>query len=106
MRCGANQSVQSHKLPWEVWSLGTWKQNLNRRAGQLAPRTLVEVLGTNRVLVEHHRGILGYGTEEILIGATFGLVAVDGKDLRLCCMSREQVFINGTIARIRLEEGT
>lgn len=103
MRLRENQSPMGHKLIREVWSLGTWKQNLKSRAGQLAPRTLVELLGRNRVLVEHHRGILGYGAEEILIGATFGLVAVEGRELRLCCMSREQVFINGTIEAIRLE---
>ena len=83
--------------------MGTWKQNVKSRAGQLVPKTLVEVLGTHRVLVEHHRGILGYGEEEILIGATFGVVSVKGQGLRLCCMSREQVFINGKIESIALE---
>lgn len=65
--------------------------------------TLVEVLGTGRVLVEHHKGILGYGDEEIIVGATFGLVCIRGKELRLCCMSREQLFIAGQIREIALD---
>lgn len=69
----------------------------------MKPRTLVEVLGRSRVLIEHHKGILGYGTEEIMVGATYGMVIVSGEALRLCCMSREQLFISGTISGIRLE---
>lgn len=65
--------------------------------------TLIEVLGTGRILVEHHRGILGYGTEQIRIGASFGAIEVEGQDLRLCCMSRSQLFVAGTIRCIHLE---
>lgn len=67
------------------------------------PKTLVELLGRTRVLVEHHKGILGYGTEEILVGASFGMLSITGKDLRLCCMSREQLFVAGRIDGVRLE---
>ena len=69
----------------------------------IRPRTLVEVLGKSRVLIEHHKGILGYGTEEIAIGATYGMVIVSGEELRLCCMNREQLFISGKIGNLRLE---
>ena len=65
--------------------------------------TLMEVLGTGRILVEHHRGILGYGTEQIHIGASFGIIVIEGLDLRLCCMSRSQLFVAGNIRCIRLE---
>lgn len=80
-------------------------QLAGRTSAALTPRTLVEILGRSRVLVEHHKGILGYGDEEILVGATFGMVCVTGKDLRLCCMSREQLFISGRIDGLRLEGG-
>lgn len=68
-------------------------------------QTLVEVVGNRRVLVENHRGILGYGTEEICVGATFGSLRVLGCGLRLCCMNREQLFISGQIQSISLECG-
>lgn len=81
----------------------TWKQMTRAPAQALTPRTLVELLGKSRVLVEHHRGILRYGTEEIVVGATFGMIVITGSELRLCCMSREQVFISGIIASLCLE---
>ena len=66
-------------------------------------QTLVEILGTRRVLVERHRGILAYGKEEILVGASFGRIRVTGAELSLCCMSREQLFISGKIGQVSLE---
>lgn len=80
-----------------------WKRLTQEPAGRVSPRTLVEIWGQQRVLVEHHRGILGYGSEEILIGATFGLLRIRGAGLRLCCMSREQLFVSGQILGVELE---
>ncbi len=68
-------------------------------------QTLVEIVGNRRALVENHRGILCYGTDEICVGATFGSVRFSGSDLRLCCMNREQLFISGRIQSISLECG-
>lgn len=79
------------------------RQIARRSSEVITPKTLVEMLGQSRVLVEHHRGILGYGTEEILVGATFGVLIISGEELRLCCMSREQLFIAGKIKAVRLE---
>lgn len=80
-----------------------WKHLIQEPAGYVSPRTLVEVWGQQRVLVEYHRGILGYGSEEILVGATFGAIRIRGAGLRLCCMSREQLFVSGEILCVELE---
>ena len=80
-----------------------WKDGIRSPAEQLMPRTLVEVVGKQRVLVEHHRGILGYGTEEILIGTGYGILRINGAELRLCCMNRQQLFISGRIDALALE---
>ena len=83
-----------------------WKERLTGQpeTGR-KPRTLVEIYGTERLLVEHHRGILGYGTECICIGATFGMLVVEGQDLRLCCMSPSQLVIRGELMSLRMEGG-
>lgn len=82
-----------------------WKEHLSGPDGNaLKPRTLVEVYGKTRVLVEQHRGIFGYGTDCIRIGTTYGILVVEGDDLRLCCMSRTQVVIRGQLLGLRLEE--
>lgn len=81
-----------------------WKEKLGALEPEgIRPRTLTELYGNERLLVEQHRGILGYGTECIRIAATFGVLAVEGVELRLCCMSRSQLVIRGKILSIRLE---
>ena len=81
-----------------------WKERLMGDQGNaLMPRTLAEIYGKDRVLVEHHKGIVSYGSERILIAATYGVLAVEGADLRLCCMSRSQLVIRGTILGLRME---
>lgn len=74
-----------------------------RSAEAAAPRTLVEIVGKSRVLIEHHKGILSYDVCEIIAGATFGMIKITGESLRLCCMSREQLFISGKIDGVALE---
>ena len=80
-----------------------WKEGKVSPPEQIMPRTLVEIVGKQRVLVEHHRGILGYGTEEILVGTGYGILRIGGAELRLCCMSRQQLFISGRIDTLTLE---
>lgn len=65
-------------------------------------KTLLELVGQQRLVVERHRGIAGYTGEEVLIKASYGLVCVAGTELRLCCMSREQLCIRGNITQIKL----
>lgn len=75
----------------------SWKEHLPEK-----PRTLTELYGCERLLVEQHRGIVGYGSDCIRIGTTFGILEVCGQQLRLCCMSPTQVVIRGRIAGIRI----
>lgn len=81
-----------------------WKERLAGPEVQaLKPQTLAEIYGQDRLLVEHHKGIVSYGTECIRIAGTFGELVVEGADLRLCCMSRSQLVIRGKLENLRLE---
>lgn len=81
-----------------------WKKRLEELEPEgIRARTLAELYGSERLLVEQHRGILGYSTECIRIGASCGQLVVEGQGLRLCCMSRSQLVIRGKISGIRLE---
>ncbi len=82
-----------------------WKERLSGPEEVLKPRTLVEVYGMDRLLVEHHRGISSYGSERIVICATFGTMTVEGTGLRLCCMSRSQLVIRGQLRGFWMEAG-
>ena len=87
----------------EVSALKNWKEHMAPK--ELKPRTLAELYGRDRLLVEQHRGIVSYGTESIRIAATYGQLVVEGEDLRLCCMSRSQLVIRGRLRYLRMEEG-
>lgn len=83
-----------------------WKKRLGELEPEgLRPKTLAELYGTERLLVEQHRGIVGYSTECIRIGASWGTLVVEGEGMRLCCMSRSQVVIRGKLLGIRMEVG-
>lgn len=82
-----------------------WKSGIRADAGGLRPKTLVELYGNERVLIEEHRGILSYGDEEIRVGTSFGVAVIQGMELRLCCMSRSQLVIRGRIGCVRTEVG-
>ena len=82
-----------------------WKSGIRADAGGLRPKTLVELYGNERVLIEEHRGILAYGDEEIRVGTSFGVAVIQGMELWLCCMSRSQLVIRGRIACVRTEVG-
>ena len=83
-----------------------WKERLSADGTGLKPRTLAEIYGNERILVEQHRGILGYGEECIRIGTSYGELVVEGRGLRLCCMSRSQLVIRGQIECVRTGEGS
>lgn len=83
--------------------MNNWKERLSADGNGLKPRTLVELYGNERVLVEQHRGILGYGSECIRVGTSFGSLTIEGLELRLCCMSRSQLVIRGRIGCLRTE---
>lgn len=86
--------------------MNDWLERLrSMEPEEMQRRTLAELCGADRLLVEHHRGILAYGSECIRIGATFGQLLVEGEGLRLCCMSRAQLVIRGRIRGLRLEVG-
>lgn len=58
---------------------------------------LVEIAGERRVLVENHGGVCQYGPEQICIRVKYGIVSVQGRELELARMSKEQLIISGRI---------
>lgn len=85
---------------------GKWKEKIVRQM-ELSPEPvpglpLVEISGQRRVLIENHRGVSGYGPEQIRIRVKFGEISVRGCGLELARMSREQLVITGRIDFVSL----
>lgn len=66
-------------------------------------RAIVELYGTNRVLIEHHRGITQYSRESICVTVSYGTLRIRGSELELSKMSRQQLIIRGHIMSVSLE---
>lgn len=63
---------------------------------------LVELAGDRRVLIEHHKGVIQYGTEQICVKVKYGTVTIVGMGLELMRMTREQLVICGQIHSVTL----
>ena len=64
---------------------------------------LIEIVGTNRVLLENHKGVIAYGNQEVKVKVSCGVVSVSGSALRLACMSKQQLIIVGRIDSVALQ---
>lgn len=69
----------------------------------LPQETVVEMIGTRRVLIENHLGVSGYSDTQVLVHVKFGWICVNGWDLELLHMSKNQLVIRGHIEGVRLQ---
>lgn len=68
----------------------------------LPGQTIIEVTGDQRLLIEHHKGVVCYGSQEIGIRVGYGTVYIRGFELLLQHMSSQQLLITGCIDTITL----
>lgn len=54
-------------------------------------------LDDRRLLIEKHRGLLAYGTEEIRVAAGFGTLILQGEQLQMRAMNRSELLITGRL---------
>lgn len=68
----------------------------------LPGQPIVEVAGTERVLIENHGGVLSYSRECITVKVRFGCIQICGCGLKIRRMSREQLIVGGRIDSVSL----
>ena len=83
---------------WQRLAEGT---DLSEESFPRAP--IVELAGTNRVLLENHCGIASYSRECVTVKVNYGCVHICGSGLEICRMSRERLVIRGRIEAVRLQ---
>ena len=64
---------------------------------------IVEICGKERVLIENHKGIIGYSCCEIRVKVQNGCVCVCGRHLKLSKMSKTRLVITGGICGVTLQ---
>ena len=86
---------------------GHWIQrivNATQICGEALPHVpIIELAGDKRVLIEHHDGVVEYDTERITILVKYGTVCIQGGDLRLKQMTKEQLVATGRIDSVQIQ---
>lgn len=72
----------------------------------LANLPKISLTGFSELEVEHHDGILEYGTQKIVIGVNLGRVTVEGDHLELKQLSSDLIVVRGTLRMVGLDGGT
>lgn len=77
------------------------QQELGSKVPGILP--IVELAGNSRVLIEHHKGILEYGRERIVIKMAYGSICIQGKRLEISEINGVKVVIFGRIDCLSLQ---
>lgn len=71
-------------------------------AEPLPGKPLVEILSNQSVLIENHKGIIGYNCETVGVKTATGCITIQGNQLILHKISKEQLLIRGQIHCVKL----
>lgn len=86
--------------------MSKWMQRLADRAdlqGEVLPgQPLVEIFGEQRVLIEHHNGVIEYTMEKIRVKMRYGCLCICGSSLELARMNVDQLIISGSIDSVNI----
>ena len=84
--------------------VNSYRQKYQCGNNTVAKKSLLEVYGQSRVLIEHHAGILSYDRDLISVRVVFGSVQIHGARLKLKLLSKEKLIITGEINSIMLQQ--
>ena len=84
-------------------SLTKWTVGSQLPMLALPGRSLIEIVGCSRVLIENHLGVLVYGEHEIVVCVKTGYICITGAVLKLSMMSKEQLVVTGCIHEVKLK---
>ena len=80
-----------------------WLEKLDLPGEPGPTRSIVEIVDADRVLIEHHTGVIRYGTQQICVKVKFGVVSICGNGLELKRMTGQMLVISGRIDGVHLE---
>lgn len=66
---------------------------------------LIEIAGDRRILVERHKGVLGYDDKKICVRLSFGKLQICGCGLKIVHMTKVHLVISGQIQTVVLQRG-
>lgn len=63
---------------------------------------LLHITGSERLLMENHKGLLEYARNRIRIASTAGTVEIEGEGLAIKSVGRDDLLITGAIRSVNL----
>ena len=63
----------------------------------------LSVTGGRQALIENHRGILAYGPEQIVVSTGRGKICLNGSELRLRAMNKNELLVLGKLQSVEWE---
>lgn len=67
-----------------------------------AGKTVTELLGNDRLIIEYHKGIIDYSSDRIIVIVSYGNLSIYGSGLELKNMTSRQLIISGQIYRVEI----
>ena len=63
----------------------------------------VEIVGCLQVRVENHRGVEQFRPSQIILSLPEGRIVIDGQELAIGWVDREDVLVTGQVSGVRFE---
>ena len=77
-------------------------QHTGLQSQPLPGKSIVEIMGDSRILIERHSGITAFNEFSICIKTSFGYLRIAGSSLKIACMSKEQLIVTGNFDSVSL----
>lgn len=61
----------------------------------------VTQIGNRQLYIENHRGVLHFSPEKLILNLSVGRLEIEGKELVIRAILKEEVFLEGMIEQIR-----
>lgn len=84
-------------------SISDIRSDLAEKVSGVVP--VVELAGNSRVLIEHHKGILEYSRDRIVIKMQYGNLSVQGRCLEITEINAVKIVILGKVDCLQLQSG-
>lgn len=81
-----------------------FRRILNSAEDLLQHLPLVEIAGTNRLLIENYYCVTAYTNDEISVRVKYGDIKICGERLCIVKISNQQMVINGIIRQVFLSK--
>jgi sporulation protein YqfC len=65
---------------------------------------VLHVTGGERLLMENHKGLLEYGRNKIRIASAAGPVEIEGENLTIKSINKDEVLVTGSIRTVNMSK--